>query len=622
MFLAAPCIRVTKQIAGVCCLALAIILVSGQSSFAQGTQPPQQIGQGQQIPRMETLAIVNGKPVSRPQLATECLRRFGNEVLESIINKELILAECRRLNMMVTPAEVDAEIKRRADSFGMSVDRYVSLIKEKRHIDEEKFRGDIIWTELALRRLAKKDIQASPEEIARRFETEFGPKVTVQAIFLEDEQLARQIHAQAKADPDSFGQLAIKHSVDPKSAPVRGMLPPIRRYMEGGEDIEKVAFSLQPEEISQVTPSGKHFMILKCIRHFPAEPVNAAHRAETETRIEEAILQDKLRTASIDLFKNLQDRVKIVNVHNDPELSKQMPGVAALIDNGQITMQYLQEECISRYGRDVLESEINRAILEQEMQRQGVQVTEQDIYDEIGRAAKDYGFVDDKGQIDINKWLQEVTQGEKGQIEIYVADEVRPSVALRKLVENTIQVTPEDLQKSFEANFGPRVRALAIVLQDQREAQKVWQRARADLNEKHFGELAFQYSREPASRANYGVVPPIQKHGGRPTLEEEAFKLQPNELSGIIRVGENWVILYCLGHTTPVVTEFDAVKEELRKDIFDKKLRIAMTKRFADLREAAQIDNFMTGTSQSGRSRENSASSNANGQPLPFRGNQ
>ena len=44
---------------------------------------------------------------------------------------------------------------------------------------------------------------------------------------------------------------------------------------------------------------------------------------------------------------------------------------------------------------------------------------------------------------------------------------------------------------------------------------------------------------------------------------------------------------------------FPEVRDELYDDIFEKKQRIEMARHFTHLREAATIDNFLTGTSQS-----------------------
>ena len=149
--------------------------------------------------------------------------------------------------------------------------------------------------------------------------------------------------------------------------------------------------------------------------------------------------------------------------------------------------------------------------------------------------------------------------------------------------------------------FGPRVRVLAIVLTEHRQALKVWQMASANPNKEYFSQLAHQYSIEPASKNNHGEVPPIQRHGGRPELETEAFSLQPDKLSKVIQVGEHWVIMYCLGQTTPRVNDFDAVKNELERNILEKKMRVAMSVAFEKLQKQSQIDNFLTGTSQPGQ---------------------
>ena len=80
-------------------------------------------------------------------------------------------------------------------------------------------------------------------------------------------------------------------------------------------------------------------------------------------------------------------------------------------------------------------------------------------------------------------------------------------------------------------------------------------------------------------------MPPIQKHGGQPLLEKEAFTLKKGELSGVIQVGDTYVILFCEGRTEPIKTNFEEVKKFLYEDIHEKKLRIAMAKTFEQLKE-------------------------------------
>ena len=100
------------------------------------------------------------------------------------------------------------------------------------------------------------------------------------------------------------------------------------------------------------------------------------------------------------------------------------------------------------------------------------------------------------------------------------------------------------------------MRCLAIVLNNQRRAQQVFEMARKNNTTENFGELAAQYSVEPGSQAMHGEVPPIKKYGGQPKLEEEAFALKPGELSGVIQVGDKFVILRCEGYTKPANVDF------------------------------------------------------------------
>ncbi len=559
----------------------------------QATTPPPANDQ------MQILAVVNGQQITRDHLAKETLNRFGESVTESLVNKYLITVQCQKQGIVVSEQDVDAELEKRAKRYGMSAERYVELICSERDIKVSKLRNDVIWTELALRRLASSMTQVSEEEIQRQLESEFGPKVQVRAIALNDAARAQQLLAEARANPEQFSRLAINHSVDPNSASVGGLLPPLRHNM-GQPQLEQVAFALQVGQISDVLQLENQFLFLKCERHYPATQLGEQQLILHRQRIQEEIRESKLGDAAEALFRNMQESSQIVNVINNPQLSQQMPGVATTVNGQPITLQQIQEECLVRFGRDVLQSEINRTLIMQRLQQLGESVTAQDLEQEMARAAVEFGVVNQDGTADVAKWKAFVTQNDSSKAEIYVQDEVWPTVAMKKIVARTVQVTDEDMQKGFEANFGPRVEVLAIVLKDQRTAQKVWEMAKSNPTEKYFGELAHEYSIEAASRAHYGEVPPIQMHGGRQILEDEAFRLKPGEISGLIPVGNTWIVVWCKGRTTPVVQEFDAVKDELYRDILEKKMRVAMSEEFQKLQGASQIDNFLVGSSQPG----------------------
>jgi hypothetical protein len=137
------------------------------------------------------------------------------------------------------------------------------------------------------------------------------------------------------------------------------------------------------------------------------------------------------------------------------------------------------------------------------------------------------------------------------------------------------------------------------VLDSQRRAQEVWQLARQNPTPDKIGDLAEQYSVDPTSRTLRGEVPPIQKNGGQPALERQVFSLKPGELSGIVQIADRFMVILCEGYTAASQVSFAEVRSELYDDIHEKKQRIEMSRYFSHLREAATIDNFLAGTSQS-----------------------
>ncbi|MEX2561227.1 MAG: peptidylprolyl isomerase, partial [Pirellulales bacterium] len=62
----------------------------------------------------EVVAVVNAERITRNDLARECLRLYGEEVLEMLINKRLIAQHCRERGVSVTKKEVQDEIDRMA----------------------------------------------------------------------------------------------------------------------------------------------------------------------------------------------------------------------------------------------------------------------------------------------------------------------------------------------------------------------------------------------------------------------------------------------------------------------------------------------------------------------------
>lgn len=543
------------------------------------------------IPKV--VAVVNGEEITREELARECLRQFGELVLEVLVNKRLIAQECARRGIVITEKEVWAEIDATAARFNLSRDQLLKMLRDERSIDADRYAEDIIWPIVALRRLAGERLEVTEEELLREYESRYGEAIRVRMIVCADRATAEKLRQEAVADPEKFGLLARQHSVDAASASIDGLVQPIRRHL-GPKEVEDAAFGLPDGGISEVIPVEGQYIILKREGRIP--PSNILFE-QVRMRLVEVVRDRKIREVGAEVFRQLQNEAKIVNVWNDRELSQQMPGVAALVNGEKITMRELAEACLDRHGAEALEGLIERRLILQALRRAQKEVTPEDINAEIARVASSMLPPTRDGKPDVQKWIALATEQMGISEDLYRSEVVWRSVALRKLVADRVVVTEDDLKKGYEANYGPRVRALAIVLDDIRRAQRVWELARANPTREHFAQLAADYSIDPAAKTLRGEIPPIQKHGGQPALEQEAFRLKPGELSGIIDIGGGkYVILFCEGQTKPVDVDFQSVRDLLYEDIYEKKLRVEMARMFDSIKDQARIANFLTGT--------------------------
>ncbi|MCG8583596.1 MAG: peptidyl-prolyl cis-trans isomerase [Pirellulales bacterium] len=552
------------------------------------------------------VAKVNGQAITRDHLGRECLRHYGKQVLESLVNKQMIFAQCKERGVTVTTDEVYNEVNRLAKRFKLSREQFVGMLLKERGIDERQYQQDIIWPTLALRKLAATRMEVTEEELRIAYEQEYGASIQVRIITLKTEQNAQKVLKLAKAEPAKFATFAKQYSKDINSAPAGGLVQPIRRHV-GYEVLENAAFSMRDGQVSDVLKIGGQFLIVKREREIPRRAVRFEQVRE---RLADGIKETKLQKSAHAEFRKIQDaqRKRLRIVLGDDELRRQYPKVAAFVGNSTITLAQLAEECINRHGDDVLEGLVNHALLAQALAKKQVKITEGDMQAEIARAAKTFGLTKPSGEADTVKWIERITKEQGVSEDVYRRDSVWPSVALKKLVAKKVEVTGTDLKRSFEANYTERVRCLAIVMDNQRRAHEVWAKARDNPTDEFFGDLAEEYSVDTSSRSLRGQIPPIQRHGGRRKLEEAAFALKAGELSGIIHMEDKFVILRCQGRTKPVDVEPAEVRDLLVEDIREKKTRIAMQREFARIQGSADIVNYLD-PSKSRRPRSKAAGS-------------
>lgn len=278
----------------------------------------------------------------------------------------------------------------------------------------------------------------------------------------------------------------------------------------------------------------------------------------------------------------------------------------AIINDEAITRQQLADEVIARKGKEVLETMIARALLDQAIRKQKMTVTQAEIDAEVAAVARRTAGVSSE------VWLRTLEK-DRGVTPIqYKRDIIYPTIALRKLAEPRVKITKDDLQRAYESQFGDKLRCRMIMVNSLRAAQEVWAEVRK--NPGGFEKIAEERSMDLATKSMGGLIAePIVRHSyplnvseaafrqlvdGDPNDKDESHKPKDGDITGPIQVSEaSWIIL----RREAVIPaqgkdpNDPAISEQLMEIVRDVKLQEEMGKVFNEILTNSRIENMLTG---------------------------
>jgi parvulin-like peptidyl-prolyl isomerase len=260
------------------------------------------------------------------------------------------------------------------------------------------------------------------------------------------------------------------------------------------------------------------------------------------------------------------------------------PKPLALVNGVEITADQLAAECLARHGTAVLETLVNRTLIEQACRRAGVSVTAADVTAEIESLAKRFSVPTDK-------WL-ELIEKERGiKPQQYADDIVWPMLALRILAREAGEPTADEIRTAYETRFGPAIKARIIASRTRDEAEQL--RAKAVATPDEFGALARQHSVDVGSASANGWVQPIRLHSGEPAFDRAAFALEPGRISPVVQVADRFLVIKCEGRLPAAEVTLTDATPGLAADLRERKSRQASTEVFRGIQDSSRIENVL-----------------------------
>jgi foldase protein PrsA len=250
----------------------------------------------------EVVAVVNGRDLTRDQLAAVAVAVYGRPILETLISQEVVCQEAERRGISVTEEEVEQFTRRRvqeqldamarrmgakdAADLTAQAGRSPQTLEDLRVKSEAALRP-FVKPELLAARMMAQEIEVTEEDVRGEFDQRYGPKVKVLQIVLGTKAEAEGAIEKLRMGAD-FRQLAQEVSKDLVTRRQGGEMP----LLPVSSALGAPASRLKPGEISDVIQTPDGFHVLKLVDLIPAE--NASFD-EVKDALSTEILEQRIK---------------------------------------------------------------------------------------------------------------------------------------------------------------------------------------------------------------------------------------------------------------------------------------------------------------------------------------
>jgi RNA polymerase sigma factor (sigma-70 family) len=122
-------------------------------------------------------------------------------------------------------------------------------------------------------------------------------------------------------------------------------------------------------------------------------------------------------------------------------------GIVARVQGIPLTREQLMERCLTKYGKQELESLVNEVIIQEAAKRRGVSVSDADVLAEAARVARDAG-------ISLEQLYETLNKQRAMSKDQYLRDVIYPNLMLRKIADGAdVGALFEDLKRKSDVQI-------------------------------------------------------------------------------------------------------------------------------------------------------------------------
>ncbi|HZH61266.1 MAG TPA: peptidylprolyl isomerase [Metabacillus sp.] len=260
--------------------------------------------------------------------------------------------------------------------------------------------------------------------------------------------------------------------------------------------------------------------------------------------------------------------------------------VVAKVGSESLTKDDLYTFFVEQNGEAALDTLITKNLINQEVEKENITVTSEEIDAELQELIDSYGGEE--------TFEQQLTAS--GLTQADIKEDIEVNLQIEKILEPQIEITEEEMQTYFDENKDSfvqtkQIKASHILVEDEKTAKEV--KEKLD-NGEDFAELAKEYSTDPGSAESGGDLGFFGEGSMVAEFEEAAFSMKVDEISDPVKTEHGYHIIKVTDIQEAAEANFEKSKEEIKGILLDEKMATEYPTWLDEKKEEYNVKNYLT----------------------------